>query len=121
MKRPPAPPCVDRAANCTENERLCASPLHADFMIKFCARTCFKCTASSNVVVPVLGSDINGTAAVLVPASVLLNAALHNSAAGLCVDRHPKCTVWVPKGFCTHQKYTPEQRRALCPKSCKLC
>ncbi|CAD5232279.1 unnamed protein product [Bursaphelenchus xylophilus] len=121
FNKPAVPQCIDRAPNCTNNEHLCASPLHAEFMINFCAKTCFKCTINPNVIVPVIGTphDVNGTAAVLMPASVIINAAAHNSK--ICEDRHPKCAIWVSKGFCVHEKYTVEQRRALCPKSCKLC
>lgn len=123
LRKPAVPQCVDKANNCTENERLCASPAHAEFMINYCAKTCFKCTVQgpNNIVVPLIGAphDVNGTAAVLVPASVIMGAAKHNS--GRCEDLHPKCSVWVSKGFCIHKKYTVEQRRALCPKSCKLC
>ncbi|CAD5223561.1 unnamed protein product [Bursaphelenchus okinawaensis] len=121
LKKPPVPQCIDTAENCTKNEHLCASPLHAEFMIKYCAKTCFKCSVGPNVIVPVIGTphDINGTAAVLMPASVIMEAAVHNSK--ICEDRHPKCAIWVSKGFCTHEKYTLQQRQALCPKSCKLC
>ncbi|KAI6242278.1 hypothetical protein M3Y99_00241700 [Aphelenchoides fujianensis] len=139
LKRLPVPACIDTAANCTENEALCASPMHAEYMIRYCAKTCFKCSSNGpngapsglggqQVIVPVItngGPELNGTAAVLLPASVIMNAASGAAQRGAtgekCEDHHPKCAIWVAKGFCTHARYTVEQRMALCPKSCKLC
>jgi hypothetical protein len=101
LKRLPIPQCVDHASNCTENESLCSSPTHAEFMIKYCAKTCFKCSGdgSSQVIVPIIGTspELNGTAAVLVPTSVIMGAARPGN--NECVDHHPKCAIWVAKGW----------------------
>ncbi|KAH7709978.1 hypothetical protein AAVH_22742 [Aphelenchoides avenae] len=48
---PAIPACIDHHLNCTINEEWCANPLYAEYMIKFCAKTCFKC-----VTVPVTAS-----------------------------------------------------------------
>ncbi|KAI6198568.1 Fatty acid-binding protein-like protein 5 [Aphelenchoides besseyi] len=114
LKRLPVPACIDQAANCTENESLCASPMHAEYMMWALLLSLFDFL---QVVVPVItnGSpELNGTAAVLLPASVIMNAAKKMDK---CEDNHPKCAIWVAKGFCTHERYTVEQRMALCPKS----
>lgn len=38
--------CLDSLNNCTANGHLCSNPIYTEYMIKFCTKTCLKCSSS---------------------------------------------------------------------------
>uniref|UniRef100_A0A7E4VGJ1 ShKT domain-containing protein n=1 Tax=Panagrellus redivivus TaxID=6233 RepID=A0A7E4VGJ1_PANRE len=85
--------CVDLASNCAARSNLCENTLYAEYMARYCAKTCNKCDSQPG------------------PAARPM----------ACKDSNAECDKWVSDGLCTNKLYSVDYKRTHCAYSCKLC
>ncbi|CAJ0962761.1 unnamed protein product, partial [Mesorhabditis belari] len=134
---PVNPDCKDASANCAQwvPSGFCANPSYTDKQKKdYCAKSCGLCNCNDNSAQcddwvkggfcenPSYTVDQKKQYCALSCSLCSAGAATTPATTpGTCKDSSASCPTWVSNGFCTDPKYTPEQKKQYCAKSCNLC